>query len=87
MLDAVDPAEDRLHLIGGKDHWQLAASASAHELQVAELYAENVAVEKENRTECLVLGGGADVAVLGEMGQEGTDFALGKVARVELAME
>ena len=49
--------------------------AGAHGIEVADFQFENVAVEKEECAESLILGAGGDLIVRGQMGQELLDFA------------
>jgi hypothetical protein len=46
---------------------------------------QNVTVDEQDGTQCLVLSGGGDLAVHGEMGQIRSDFLLRHVLRVLLA--
>ncbi len=52
-----------------------------------ELSLEDVAVEKEERAEGLILSGGGDGTIDGEMAQEGSDFAFTHHVRMAFAME
>ena len=64
---SLDPASARA---GGKHRM-----AGAHGIEVADFQFENVAVEKEECAESLILGAGGDLIVRGQMGQELLDFA------------
>ena len=58
-----------------------------HPFQPSDLLFQDSLVEKEQRTESLVLGGRSDLTLSRQMGQEGAHLFLAQVARMPLSME
>jgi len=67
--------EENLHFVFGKDNRQRRGLLGAHQVNaLINLLLQDVAVKKENGRESLSLGGGGDLAIDGQVGQEGRDF-------------
>ena len=81
-------AQDRGHLLAGEDDGEAVGEAGAGDLlEPGELAAEDLAIEEEKRAEGLVLGGGADVPVRGEVAEVARDLRGAEAVGVALAVE
>jgi hypothetical protein len=58
-----------------------------HVVEPRELYAEHLAIEKEQSAQSLVLGGGRHFVVNGKRGQERCDLGGAQLSRVALTVE
>lgn len=80
--------EDGVGLLGGEDGGQAALAAGGLDaVEVSKFDTEDLAVEEEEGAEGLVLGGGGDVALNGEVCEEAPDVIGAEVARVAQVVE
>ena len=85
---AVEPLEDGADLVPRQHDGQMQGPLGADDVvEPRKLDAEHLAVEKEQGAQGLVLGGGRDLVVNGERGQEGGDLGCAHLGRVALAVE
>jgi hypothetical protein len=61
-------------LVAGEDHGQALGAAGADGVEGLEVEAQDVAIEEEQGGQGLVLGAGPDVALGGQVGEEGFDL-------------
>jgi hypothetical protein len=72
---AVEPLKDGAHLLTRQDDGQMLGPLGSDDIvEPRELDAEHLAIEEEQCAQGLVLGGGRDVLVNRERGQEGGDL-------------
>jgi len=74
-------------LVPGEDGGEALGTFGRGEEDGVNLFVEDFAVEEENGTEGLVLGGGGDVPFHGQVGQEGLDFGGAHLGGVAFAAE
>ena len=84
---ALEAAEQPPHLLARENDRQPPWAVRAHEVELADLVPQHVAVEEEQRAERLRLGRGADVLVHGEVSEEGVDLPFAHLRRVPEGME
>ena len=85
---AAEVGEHAADLLAREDDGEARGLARADEgRHLGEGLLEDVAVQEEERRERLVLGGGGDLAVGGEGGEEGVDLRLAQLVGVALAVE
>ena len=80
--------DDGVGFLPGEHDGQLGRPAdSFHAGDVLQLLVEDLLVEKKERTKRLVLSGGGDMAVDGEMAEEGSDLFLAHLGGMALVVE
>ncbi len=80
--------DDRLHFLTRQDDRQAFGLPRAdHFAEFPDLPAQDVAIEKEQSAESLILGGSADVLLDGQMREKRVDLRLGHLRRVTHVME
>lgn len=85
---AVQPLEDGTGLVSGQDHGQVLGPLRPHNVvELRQLHAEHLAIQKEQGAERLVLGGGGDLVTHGQRGQECGDLGRAHVGGMPLVME
>jgi hypothetical protein len=85
-VDGVHGVEQGGDLGQGEDDGDVAGAVGADGVEVAEVDLQDVAVQGEDGRERLVLRAGGDVAMHGEMGEEGFDVGPGQVFGVAPAV-
>jgi hypothetical protein len=84
----VHVGEDISDLVAGEDHWKSRGPFSAiYLIDPGERFPEDLIIEEEQSAKGLVLGRGADVALDGEVGEEGSDFGFGHFNRVTFVVK
>jgi len=87
-LEWPESASSRAHLGAGQHHGQaLGELRRRGQVELAEIDREDIAVQEQQRRECLVLRRGAHAALHREVREEGLDLGAAHVGRVALAVE
>jgi hypothetical protein len=88
LVGSCDTGEKGLNLILGEDRGQVAWALSPHGLKIeVEGLEQDVFVEEGDGVEGLVLGGGGDLLLDGEVREESFDFGLAEVGGVAFVVE
>ena len=85
---AIKAAKHGTHLLAREDNRQpLGTFGADHSFNQARIDFQHTAIEKEQGAKGLVLGGGRNVSVNGQMGQKGIDLGRPHLQRVALVVE
>ena len=87
LVNAGEGVDDAQGFAFGKDGGEALGLLGANGSNVIERLVENFAIEKENGAEGLVLGGGSDFALSGEVGDKDFDFGNAHVFGVALLVK
>jgi hypothetical protein len=87
FVDAVQAVQEAADLVPGEDGGEALGPFGRGEEDGVHLFGEDFAVEEEKGAEGLVLGGGGDVPLHGQVGQEGLDLGGAHLGGVAFAVE